>query len=96
MEEEKFTIDEYFRSEKDKLIFALIYTDKSLRESLLGISEELYLDKEKAKEWRNSISKKIHPDICKIPGADNAIKKLNELYDHMTEKDEEDGGNDEQ
>ena len=69
MEEEKFTIDEYFRSEKDKLIFALIYTDKSLRES---------------------------PDICKIPGADNAIKKLNELYDHMTEKDEEDGGNDEQ
>ncbi len=95
MGEKLFSIEDYFASENHKLIFALIYTDKSLRENLLGISEELYLDEGKAKEWRNSISKKIHPDTCKIYGADNAFMKLNELYAHMTAITEEDGGRNE-
>ena len=101
MEEEKtFTISDFFRSEEHKIIFAVLYTDTSLREKLLSISEELYLDEGKAKEWRNNLVKKIHPDICKVQGAEDAIKKINELYGRMTEQDEaeesEDGGKDEQ
>ena len=97
MEEEKaVTINDFFKSEEHRIIFAVLYTDTSLREELLGISEELYLNAEKAKEWRNHLVKKIHPDICKVPGAEEAIKKINELYARMTELDEEEenGGSD--
>ena len=88
-------MDDYFKSEEHRIIFALLFTDTTLREKLLDISEELYLDNEKAKEWRNNTVKKIHPDNCEIVGADDAIKKIYELYDRMTEIDEEDGGSDE-
>ena len=44
--------DLYFVSEAHKLVFALLFTDKKIRMELLGIGEELYLDKEKAKEWK--------------------------------------------
>ena len=93
MEEKKAVIiNDFFKTEEHKIIFAVLYTDTLLREKLLGISEELYLNKEKAKEWRNHLVKKIHPDISKIPGAEEAIKKLNELYARMTELDEEGNG----
>lgn len=55
---------------------------------LLGIDEELYLDKEKAKEWHHRIAKIIHPDTCKIEGCEKAIMKLNELYAGMVKVDE--------
>lgn len=57
------TADDYFKSEERKIIFAILYTDTSLKEKLLGISGELYLNKDKAKEWRNYLVKKIHSDI---------------------------------
>lgn len=95
MEENVISEKEYFKSDIHKIIFALIYTDMSLREKLLGISEELYLDKVKAKKWRNALSKKIHPDRCKVIGAGDAFKRLNELYARMTEVDDEYGDIDE-
>lgn len=83
-------MDAYFTSEEHKLIFALVFTDTTLRAQLLGITEELYMDKQKAKEWRNAIVKKIHPDVCKIDGAAEAIKKLNDFFNSMTEEDGDD------
>ena len=35
------------------------------------------------KEWRDSIAKEIHPDVCKIKDAEKAIAKLNQLYEGM-------------
>ncbi len=79
----KMNIDDYFKSEEHKLIFALVYTDTYLRADLLGITEELYTDKKLAKAWRNSIISKIHPDVCNIPGAKEAVEKLNAFYERM-------------
>ena len=80
--------DLYFVSEAHKLVFALLFTDKKIRMELLGIGEELYLDKDKAKEWHYRIAKIIHPDTCKIEGCEEAIMKLNELYAGMVKVDE--------
>lgn len=85
---EKNNLDIYFVSESHKLIFALLFTDKRTRKELLGISEELYLDKEKAKDWYHRIARIIHPDICKIEGCEKAIMKLNELYNGMVKDNE--------
>lgn len=79
------TETQYFKSKEHMLIFALLFTDKELREQLLGISQEFYFDKDKAKEWRNVILKSIHPDSCKIDGAESAVKKLNAIYNRMVE-----------
>ena len=48
-EQEKLDLSIYFVSEKHKYVFALCYLDKAIRMELLGITEELYEDKEKAK-----------------------------------------------
>ena len=90
-EDTTICMNDFFKSEEHKIIFAVLYTDTVLREKLLGISEELYLETSKAKEWRNYIAKKIHPDACSIPGAEEAMKKINELYTRMTESDDGDG-----
>lgn len=79
--------DIYFKSIEHKIIFALLYTDSVLRERLLGISEKMYINKDEAKNWRNVLAKLIHPDVCKIDGTEEAIKKLNEFYERMTEDD---------
>lgn len=80
--------DSYFKSVAHKYIFALSYTDTRLRQELLNITEELYTDEKKAKEWRNRIVTLIHPDKCKIEGAAEACAKLSDLYKRMVDKDE--------
>lgn len=87
-EKEKIDLNLYFVSEAHKLVFALLFTDKRIRAELLGISEDLYLEKNKAKEWHHDIAKIIHPDTCKIEGCEKAIMKLNELYAGMVKEDE--------
>lgn len=87
-EKEKIDLNLYFVSEAHKLVFALLFTDKRIRAELLGISEDLYLEKNKAKEWHHGIAKIIHPDTCKIEGCEKAIMKLNELYAGMVKEDE--------
>ena len=86
--EEKFNLSLYFVSEAHMLVFALLFTDKQIRMELLGITEELYFDKSKAKEWYHRITKIIHPDICDIEGCQKATMKLNELYNGMVKEDE--------
>ena len=88
-EQKKVDPSMYFISEEHKYVFALCYLDKTIRMELLGITEELYEDKEKAKDWYRRIAKAIHPDICKLPGCEKAIVKLNELYAGMVKEDEQ-------
>ena len=40
---------DYFKSEADKLIFALLETDGKTRMCLIGSSEELYYNRDKLK-----------------------------------------------
>ena len=87
-EQEKLDLSIYFVSEEHKYVFALCYLDKAIRMELLGINEELYEDKEKAKEWYHRIAKIVHPDTCKLPDCEKAVAKLNELYAGMVKKDE--------
>ena len=75
--------DLYFISPIHRFIFALVELDGESKQRVLGITQELYNDKEKAKSWRDSIAKQIHPDCCKIEGADCAMAKLSELYTRM-------------
>lgn len=87
-ENEKLDLSIYFVSEEHKCVFALCYLDKSIRMELLGITDELYDDKKKAKEWYHRLAKIIHPDICKLADCEKAIIKLNELYAGMVKEDE--------
>lgn len=87
-EQEKLDLSIYFASEVHKFVFALCYLDKAIRMELLGITEEMYEDKEKAKEWYRRIAKIIHPDTCKLHDSEKAIAKLNELYAGMVKEDE--------
>lgn len=77
--------DQYFKSKQHRYIFALTQLDGENRAKILDITNELYNDKNAAKDWRDKIIKLIHPDICIIEGAGAAIAKLNELYSRMIE-----------
>lgn len=75
----------FFKSKADKYLFALSELDGQHRMKLLGISQELYFDKNKARFWRNEIATLIHPDNNSHPQAAHAYSKLTELYHSMTE-----------
>lgn len=77
--------DKYFKSKVHRIVFALVELETESRAQILNITNELYHDKKKAKKWRDNLSKMIHPDICKIDGAVEAMSVLNELYEGMIE-----------
>lgn len=77
--------DKYFISKQHRYIFALVELDGVIRAKMLGITKELYHDKSKAKMWRDTLVKQIHPDVCSVDGADKAVAKVNELYSRMVE-----------
>lgn len=87
-EKEKQDLSIYFVSEEHKFVFALCYLDKAIRMELLGITEEMYEDKEKARTWYHRLAKIVHPDTCKLPDYEKAVAKLNELYLGMVKEDE--------
>jgi len=76
--------DIYFKSEASRYIYALTELDGQHRMKELEIDEEFYYDKEKAKTWRDHISKLLHPDVNPHPLAATAHAKLNDLYNSMT------------
>jgi hypothetical protein len=77
------TIASFFVDEQSMLIFTLLYLDGAVREEILGIREELYESQRKAKYWRAKLIKKIHPDYCHHPKANEATSKLNSIYERM-------------
>ena len=50
----KMEDDKYFKSKQHRYIFALVELDGTPRAKILGITKELYHDKNKAKMWRES------------------------------------------
>ena len=80
------TDDEYFKSKRDRIIFLLLEVDGKRRNRLLGISPEMYDDKDAAKKWYKSLCAYVHPD--KFPNdyrSKDAFCKLTDLYDLMVE-----------
>ncbi|OPX49138.1 hypothetical protein [Clostridium thermobutyricum] len=71
----------YFKSKSDELIFYILELSGKARNKKIGLNEEIFADKNLAKKWRNQILQKIHPDISKNPKADEAVIKLEQLYE---------------
>lgn len=74
---------DYFTSKEAEYIFYLLELDGKQRADKLKITMNCYSNKNKAKVWRDSIAKVIHPDKCKDERAHDAICKLQQLYEDM-------------
>lgn len=75
---------DYFKSDLDRILFLLLEVDGKRRNELLGITSEMYENKEVAKKWYKSLSFKIHPDKNPDdPRAAEAFDKLKGIYDKM-------------
>lgn len=73
----------YFNSKESEYIFYLLELDGKQRADKLNITMKCYSSKKEAKLWRDSIAKIIHPDKCNNSRANEAICKLNQLYEDM-------------
>jgi len=78
--------DEYFISEKHRLAFFILKNEKNAFDDELGITRKHYLDKELAKEWRNKMLNKFHPDkdIENLFENNEITQKINKMYKRMT------------
>lgn len=74
----------YFNSEVSEIIYYLLNLDGRVRLDKLKITQKHFLDKDIAKEWKLSMAKKLHPDICKHEKATEAMSEVNKLYKEMT------------
>lgn len=73
-----FSSDIYFKNDRVKLIYSLLYARSEVRNKNIGYSDELLNDANKAKKWYLGLTKKIHPDEnpeCE----EEAQKAMNEL-----------------
>lgn len=70
----------YFKSEADRLIYSLIELTGEPQLRALCINKSHFRDAKKAKNLRNSIAHKIHPDKSKHPKAEEAMGKLTKLF----------------
>lgn len=74
-----------FISEQEKYIYILTRLEGKSRTKELGISDDMYKDKNKAKKWRQNIVKYVHPDKG---GNDEAFQELEKLYQTMIDNEE--------
>jgi septal ring factor EnvC (AmiA/AmiB activator) len=74
---------DYFKSAEAELIYSLVKLDGEDRMRALRVTRNHYRDAKKAKDWRNQIATKIHPDKCYHPDAQAAIAKASEIYKSM-------------
>jgi hypothetical protein len=77
------TDSDYFVSPEAEIVYSVIKLDGEQRLKALGINRSHYKDADKAKKWRNTIVKKIHPDKCAHPYAGKAMDEIVALYDNM-------------
>lgn len=83
------TIEEnysFFTSKANEYIFYLTELEGDIRMKKLGITKSHFTSKKKSKEWRDKISKEIHPDINHHPKSQDAMAKLNSIYSSMIGK----------
>ena len=81
------THNSFFISKQAEIIFCLLYVIPKYRNPMLGISDDLYVDKDKAREWYLNLCKIVHPDNG---GNSEAFGVLKKLYDNMIEDDYDD------
>lgn len=79
---------DYFKSEADKLIFALLETDGKTRMRLIGSNEELYYNRDKLEDWYAKTSEIL--DKSSNKKAEKAKSKLLEITLRIRECFEED------
>lgn len=75
--------EKFFKNEGCKYIFYLLELQGSSRMEKLKIYKAHYINKDLAKEWYKEIAKKIHPDVCKVDGAEEAMAELTSIYNKM-------------
>lgn len=76
-----------FVSRQAELVFYLTKLDGSVRNEFLGITDAHYHDPKVAKRWFRSMSQLVHSDRG---GDDGAFQTLQDLYDVMTAREEDD------
>lgn len=81
--EKTHLIEGYFASEEQEYMYYLIELDGEQRMEKLGISSNHFINKKRAKEWRDSMSKKIHPDVSQHIKAAEAMSQINMIYNEM-------------
>jgi hypothetical protein len=72
--------DLFFKSETARIIFYLVKTDGRTRCEGVGITDELYYDKKKAKKWYAEVVKTIGTEHESYK---EALKELQRLYDNI-------------
>lgn len=75
-----FQDDEFFKSQESKYLFCLTEVDGKRRNEAIGLTDDLYDDKDKAKKWYRNIVKIIRPDIKHDDKTKKAFNELNKLY----------------
>ena len=70
-------------------IFILLYMDGASRCRMLGITDEMYDNKDLAETWYRKIFSEIKQADIFGPDEDEAIKVLNSLYSNMIDYEEE-------
>ena len=75
--------DPFFKDASSKAIFFLLYASGEMRTSELGITTELYKDKDAAKAWHRKMIKLVHPDNCTHPMAAQATQEVTRMYKRM-------------
>lgn len=73
---------DFFVSESAKYIFALNNMEGEKRNEIIGLTDKVYDSLKEAKDWRNKLVQKIHPDKNQdnIEEREKAFTKLQEIY----------------
>jgi len=73
-----FSSDIYFKNDRVKLIYSLLYARPDVRNKIIGYSDELLNNENKSKKWYLDLVKRIHPD-GNLECEEEAQKAMNEL-----------------
>lgn len=73
----------FFISEEHKIAFMLLYYNKQFNDEL-GITQRHYVDRDKAKEWRNKYIKIFHTDLgTRFEQQEEIVSSINTIYKRM-------------
>lgn len=76
----------YFISKSNEYIFYLTELDGDVRLKKLGVIKTHYTNEKRAKNWRDKILKEIQQEVNTHPKSNDAVEKLNKIYNTMVEK----------
>ncbi|WP_394887031.1 hypothetical protein [Clostridium butyricum] len=80
----------FFKNERDKYLFCLTQVDGEKRNKVIGLTDELYDNKDLAVSWHRKIVKVLRQDINDDELTKEAFNELEKLYRNIMECFEED------